>query len=174
MCEKRLRGQSDPSAGSPGSRRSHALLRSSHLPSHHVSEPWRRQRTAARTTALAALDGRVGHHHTRGNRNCSSFDFVQIGCSGGTHAADTVRHSPRNKPDRIDARVCHTVLGTSIALAPDPEIFHLKTPPVTFLRVQRVPGEGSAAGLRPSSHDGNRVREEGHLYREQPAAMGVS
>ena len=32
--------------------------------------------------------------------------------------------------------------------------FYLKTPPVTFLRVQRVPGEGSAAGLRPFLHGG--------------------
>ena len=36
--------------------------------------------------------------------------------------------------------------------------FHLKTPPVTFLRVQRVPGEGSAAGLRPFLHGGTGGR----------------
>ena len=48
--------------------------------------------------------------------------------------------------------------------------FHLKTPPVTFLRVQRVPGEGSAAGLRPSLHEGTHVR--GRPFVRKAACTG--
>ena len=39
VCEKRLRGQLDPSAGSPGRSRRHLQRRLSHLPGHPVSEP---------------------------------------------------------------------------------------------------------------------------------------
>mgnify|MGYP005710057399 CR=1 FL=1 len=39
VCEKRLRGQSDPSMTSPGSRRSHVLPSSSDLPFYRRSEP---------------------------------------------------------------------------------------------------------------------------------------
>ena len=39
VCKKRLRGQLDPSAGSPGRSRRHSQRCFSHLPSHPVSEP---------------------------------------------------------------------------------------------------------------------------------------
>jgi hypothetical protein len=39
VCKKRLQGQLDPSAGSPGRSRRHIQRRLSHLPGHPVSEP---------------------------------------------------------------------------------------------------------------------------------------
>ena len=39
VCKKRLRGQLDPSAGSPGRSRRHSQRCFSHLPSHPVSDP---------------------------------------------------------------------------------------------------------------------------------------
>ena len=39
VCKKRLRGQPDPSAGSPGRSRRHSQRRLSNIPSHPVSEP---------------------------------------------------------------------------------------------------------------------------------------
>ena len=83
VCEKRLQSQSGPWVESPRGRRGHSLPRSSNLPSHCTSEPWTRQRSAARTTTLAALDSRVAHRDVRGKSVCSSFDFVQIGCLSG-------------------------------------------------------------------------------------------
>ena len=84
VCEKRLQSQSGPWVESPRGRRGHSLPRSSNLPSHCTSEPWTRQRSAARTTTLAALDSRVAHRDVRGKSVCSSFDFVQIGCLSGS------------------------------------------------------------------------------------------
>ena len=60
VCKKRLRGQLDPSAGSPGRSRRHSQRRFSHRPRHPVSEPSARQLMVAMATALSALEGSIG------------------------------------------------------------------------------------------------------------------
>ena len=84
VCEKRLRGQLDPSAGSPGRSRRHGQRRSSHHPSRPLSGPSARQLATAMATAPAAPDGCVGTRMEAPDRICRSFDFAEIPCGSGT------------------------------------------------------------------------------------------